>query len=103
MTVTPELRWHAVGRRKESVARVYLTPGSGKWNINGRTLGDFFPRASLVSRAGAPDARPAGGRAEEAGSRGRAEAVPVLEEIGAVQHTRRSIPRWVLPVRWRGK
>ncbi len=47
--VTPELRWHAVGRRKVSVARVYLTPGSGKWNINGRTLGDYFPRPSLVS------------------------------------------------------
>ncbi len=44
----PELRWHAVGRRKTSVARVYLTPGSGKWSINGRTLGDYFPRQSLV-------------------------------------------------------
>ena len=54
MTETPELRWHAVGRRKESVARVYLTPGSGKWNINGRTLGDFFPRASLVSHIQQP-------------------------------------------------
>ncbi len=47
--ITPELRWHAIGRRKESVARVYLTPGSGKWNINGRTLGDYFPRPSLVA------------------------------------------------------
>jgi small subunit ribosomal protein S9 len=33
---------------------VYLTPGSGKWNINGRTLGDFFPRASLVSHIQQP-------------------------------------------------
>ncbi|MEE8476803.1 MAG: 30S ribosomal protein S9 [Gemmatimonadales bacterium] len=48
MTDTVELRWNAVGRRKTSVARVYLTPGTGKWNINGRTLGDFFPRLSLV-------------------------------------------------------
>jgi len=47
-TVQPELRWHAVGRRKTSVARVYLTPGSGKWSVNGRTLGDYFPRQSLV-------------------------------------------------------
>ena len=52
--MTPELRWHAIGRRKESVARVYLTPGSGKWNINGRTLGDYFPRASLVSHIQQP-------------------------------------------------
>ena len=49
MTAQPDLRWHAVGRRKTSVARVYLVPGSGKWSINGRTLGDYFPRQSLVS------------------------------------------------------
>ncbi len=42
------LKFHAVGRRKTSVARVYLKPGSGKWEVNGRTLGDYFPRASLV-------------------------------------------------------
>lgn len=44
----PELRWHAIGRRKTSVARVYLTPGSGKWQVNGRTLGDYFPRRSSI-------------------------------------------------------
>ena len=48
MTGTPEFRWQAVGRRKTSVARVYLTPGTGKWDVNGRTLGDYFPRPSLV-------------------------------------------------------
>ena len=48
MTAAPEFRWQAVGRRKTSVARVYLTPGTGKWDINGRTLGDYFPRPSLV-------------------------------------------------------
>jgi len=42
------MRFHAVGRRKTSIARVYLKPGSGKWEVNGRTLGDYFPRASLV-------------------------------------------------------
>ena len=42
------MRFHAVGRRKTSVARVYLKPGSGKWEVNGRTLGDFLPRPSLV-------------------------------------------------------
>jgi small subunit ribosomal protein S9 len=42
------MRFHAVGRRKTSVARVYLKPGSGKWEVNGRTLGDYFPRSSLV-------------------------------------------------------
>ena len=40
---------HTIGRRKEAVCRVYLKPGSGKWDINGRTLGDYFPRPTLVS------------------------------------------------------
>lgn len=51
---SPVLRWHAVGRRKTSVARVYITPGSGKWQINGRTLGEYFPRRSLVQHIQQP-------------------------------------------------
>lgn len=39
----------AVGRRKEAVCRLYLTPGTGKWEVNGRTLGDYFPRPTLIS------------------------------------------------------
>lgn len=37
----------ATGRRKESVARVRLAPGTGKFLINGRTLEDYFPRPLL--------------------------------------------------------
>ncbi len=44
-----ETQLRAVGRRKEAVCRVSLKPGSGKWDVNGRTLGDYFPRPSLVS------------------------------------------------------
>ena len=40
---------HTIGRRKEAVCRVYIKPGSGKWDINGRTLGDYFPRPALVT------------------------------------------------------
>src|SRR4029078_9878577 len=40
---------HTIGRRKEAVCRVYLKPGSGKWDINGRTLGDYFPRPAPVT------------------------------------------------------
>ena len=40
---------HAICRRKEAVCRVFLKPGSGKWDVNGRTLGDYFPRAAHVS------------------------------------------------------
>ena len=31
------------GRRKEAVARVWITPGSGKITVNGREFADFFP------------------------------------------------------------
>ena len=47
MTAAPEYRWQAVGRRKTSVARVYLTPGTGKWDVNGRTLGDRISRSGV--------------------------------------------------------
>ena len=32
-----------VGRRKASVARVYVSPGSGKVTINGKDYKDYFP------------------------------------------------------------
>jgi len=38
---------NGLGRRKTSVARVWLRPGSGEWKVNGRGLGDYFPRHSL--------------------------------------------------------
>ncbi len=34
----------ATGRRKSSVARVRLVPGSGQYTINSRGLEDYFPR-----------------------------------------------------------
>ncbi len=36
--------YYGTGRRKTSSARVYLTKGSGKVVINGRTLDEFFGR-----------------------------------------------------------
>ena len=36
------------GRRKSSVARVILTPGSGKITVNGRDVRDFFPYETTV-------------------------------------------------------
>ena len=37
----------ATGRRKTSVARIRMTPGSGKIDINGRGFEDYFPTAPL--------------------------------------------------------
>ena len=39
-------RTHAVGRRKTSVARVYIQRGKGEWRINGRSITDYFPRGA---------------------------------------------------------
>ena len=33
----------AVGRRKEAIARARLTPGTGTFLVNGRTLEEYFP------------------------------------------------------------
>jgi small subunit ribosomal protein S9 len=36
----------ATGRRKEAVCRARLLEGSGKWEINGRPIEDYFPSAT---------------------------------------------------------
>jgi small subunit ribosomal protein S9 len=40
-------RYRATGKRKTSVARVTLKPGTGAYVINGRTLEQHFPRFTL--------------------------------------------------------
>jgi small subunit ribosomal protein S9 len=40
-------RYTATGKRKTSVARVILKPGSGTYAINGKPLEDYFPRETL--------------------------------------------------------
>jgi small subunit ribosomal protein S9 len=39
--------FHAIGRRKSAVARVYLRPGSGKFLVNGQETKLYFNRAVL--------------------------------------------------------
>ena len=38
---------NAIGRRKSSVARVYLTNGSGNVKINGRGIQEYFPQKHI--------------------------------------------------------
>jgi small subunit ribosomal protein S9 len=47
-------QFHAIGRRKTSVARVYLRPGNGTWVVNGRTLEAHLPRQVLRQSANRP-------------------------------------------------
>jgi small subunit ribosomal protein S9 len=52
--MTSESQIQTVGRRKRSVARVLLTPGSGEWKVNGRALNDYFPRPTHQIRVEEP-------------------------------------------------
>ncbi len=46
--------YRGTGKRKSSVARVVLMPGSGTVTVNGKTLAEYFPRQTLQSIATAP-------------------------------------------------
>lgn len=49
MARVPEIeQFYGTGRRKKSVARVFLRPGTGKITVNGRPLEEYFSRATLV-------------------------------------------------------
>ncbi len=41
-------KYYGTGRRKAAVARVWLVPGTGLIQINGRQLENYFPRATSV-------------------------------------------------------
>jgi small subunit ribosomal protein S9 len=43
----PEENYEATGRRKTSVARVRLFPGTGEIFMNGRVVGDYLRRGAL--------------------------------------------------------
>lgn len=40
--------WHAVGKRKSAVARVWMRPGTGKILINGREVDEYMKRPVLT-------------------------------------------------------
>ena len=40
-------RYYGTGRRKKSIARVYLAPGTGKITINKRDIDDYFGLETL--------------------------------------------------------
>jgi small subunit ribosomal protein S9 len=39
-------QYYGTGRRKSAVARVWMRPGAGAIEVNGRQLEEFFPRAT---------------------------------------------------------
>jgi small subunit ribosomal protein S9 len=44
----------ATGRRKEAVARIRMTPGTGKIEVNGKAFEEYFPTTNLQGAVLAP-------------------------------------------------
>jgi small subunit ribosomal protein S9 len=42
-----QVQFYGTGRRKTSVARVFLRPGQGRITVNRRPFEDYFPRETL--------------------------------------------------------
>jgi small subunit ribosomal protein S9 len=50
----PTQEFIATGRRKEAVARIRMSPGTGKIEVNGKTFEEYFPTANLQGAVLAP-------------------------------------------------
>ncbi|MGX9340354.1 30S ribosomal protein S9 [Mycoplasma sp. 128] len=49
-----DVRYYGLGRRKSSVARVYLVPGNGKFTINGKEAREYLNSDILLKDASQP-------------------------------------------------
>jgi len=49
-----ELSYYATGKRKESIAKVWLKPGAGKITVNEKDYKEYFPRDTLVTMINEP-------------------------------------------------
>ena len=45
---------YGTGRRKNAVARVFIRPGSGKFEVNGRAVDSYFKNVTWLTRAVEP-------------------------------------------------
>jgi small subunit ribosomal protein S9 len=84
MDLAADARYQATGKRKTSVARVILRPGSGTYTVNGRPLDEMFPRPALQKAARQPlDAAGYGGRMDVVA---RIHGGGVSAQAGALRH-----------------
>ena len=49
-----QVTYIGVGRRKSSVARVFMTPGTGVITVNGKKLEDYLPLDTLIMVVNSP-------------------------------------------------
>jgi small subunit ribosomal protein S9 len=79
-----EARYSATGKRKSSVARVILRPGKGGFELNGRSLESYFPRATL--RAVVREPLTVAGYLESVDVRARIHGGGVSSQADALKH-----------------
>jgi small subunit ribosomal protein S9 len=79
-----DTRVRATGKRKSSVARVMLVPGSGQFQVNRRSLDEYFPRPFHQSMARQPLVTT--GYEESLDVRVRVHGGGVSGQAGAVRH-----------------
>jgi len=48
MAKKSDVQYYGTGRRKSSIARVYVTSGKGNIIVNGRDVNEYMPYATLV-------------------------------------------------------
>ena len=48
MAKKDSVQYYGTGRRKSSIARVYVTSGNGKITVNGRDVNEYMPYPTLV-------------------------------------------------------
>ncbi len=77
-------RYVATGKRKRSIARVILTPGEGKIEINERKLEEYFPRPLHQTMARQPLA--SAGYEDNVDVRVRVHGGGISGQAGAVRH-----------------
>ena len=74
----------ATGKRKRSIARVILTPGEGRIEVNERTLEEYFPRPLHQTMARQPLA--SAGYEDNVDVRIRVHGGGISGQAGAVRH-----------------
>jgi small subunit ribosomal protein S9 len=79
-----EARVQATGKRKSSIARVVLKPGKGEFEVNRRSVDDYFPRPTL--RTVARQALAASGYEDVLDVRARVHGGGISGQAGAVRH-----------------
>ncbi len=46
--------FYGTGKRKDAIARVWLTPGTGTITVNGKSVEEYFPRVMLQQHLRSP-------------------------------------------------